>query len=105
MKALFEQLRGQILNLDAPVTEQINKQTIAYRIDTIFVDIVPQAKRLRLSLKLSFSDTNDPRGWCKNVANVGRWGVGDVEVGISSADQLDYIMFLIRQAFEKQITD
>ena len=60
MKALFEQLRGQILNLDAPVTEQINKQTIAYRIDTIFADIVPQAKRLRLSLKLPFSDINDP---------------------------------------------
>ena len=103
MKTLFEQLRERILKLDTSVTEQINKQTIAYRIDTIFVDIVPQAKRLRLSLKLSFSDTNDPRGWCKNVANVGRWGVGDVEVGISSADQLDYIMFLIGQAFEKQI--
>ena len=103
MKALFEQLRGQILNLDAPVTEQINKQTIAYRIDTIFADIVPQAKRLRLSLKLPFSDINDPQRLCKDVADVGRWGVGDVEVGISSVDQLNYIMSLIRQAFERQI--
>ncbi len=105
IKTLFEQLREHIRKLDTSVTEQINKQTIAYRVDTIFVDIVPQAKRLRLSLKLSFSDINDPRGWCKNVAYVGRWGVGDVEVGISSMDELDYIMFLIRQAFERQIAD
>ena len=105
MKTLFEQLREHILKLDTSVTEQINKQTIAYRVDTIFVDIVPQAKRLRLSLKLSFSDINDPRGWCKNVAYIGRWGVGDVEVGISTVDELDYIMCLIQQAFERQITD
>ena len=105
MMELFQQLQVYILDLDSSVTEQINKYTIVYKIGSIFADIVPQAKQLRLSLKLPFSDINDPRGWCKNVANVGRWGVGDVEVGISSADQIDYIMFLIRQAFERQITD
>ena len=105
MKALFEQLQGRILKLDSSVIEQINKHTIAYKIDTIFADIVPQAKRLRLSLKLPFSDINDPQRLCKDVSNVGRWGMGDVEVGISSVDELDYIMFLIQQAFEKQIAN
>ncbi len=105
MMELFQQLSKRIRRLDDSVTEQINKYTIVYKISTIFADIVPQAKQLRLSLKLPFSDINDPRRWCKNVANVGRWGVGDVEVSISSANQINYIMFLIQQALERQITN
>ena len=105
MLELFQQLRRRILNLDASISEQITKLYIAYKISTVFVDIVPQAKRLRLSLNLPFPDIDDPRGWCKDVTNVGRWGLGDVEVGISSADGLDYIMPLIHQAFERQIED
>ena len=38
---------------------------------------------------------------CKDVSNVRRWGNGDVEIGISSADEIDYAMFLIKQSFEK----
>lgn len=103
MLELFQQLRRRIQNLDASVSEQITKLYIAYKISTVFVDVVPQAKRLRLSLNLPFPETNDPRGWCKDVTNIGRWGMGDVEVGISSPEQLDYIMSLIHQAFEKQM--
>jgi predicted transport protein len=36
---------------------------------------------------------------------LGRWGNGDVEVGFSSLDQLPYIMDLVRQAFELQMSD
>ena len=102
MLELFQQLRGRILNLDVSVSEQITKHYIAYKLRTIFVSIVPQAKRILLSLNLPFPDITDPRGWCRDVTNVGHFGVGDVEVGISSADELDYIVFLIRQAFDRQ---
>lgn len=40
---------------------------------------------------------------CKDVSNVGRWGNGDVEVGLSSLDQLPYVMGLVRQSFEWQM--
>lgn len=35
------------------------------------------------------------------MTEVGRWGNGNVEVGISSLDELDDVMLLIRQAFNK----
>ena len=35
--------------------------------------------------------------------NLGCWGNGDVEVGLSKAEDLPYIMGLIRQAFESQM--
>jgi len=34
---------------------------------------------------------------------VGRWRNGDVEVFLSSEDEIPYIMSLIRQSFERQM--
>jgi predicted transport protein len=52
---------------------------------------------------MEFSEINDPKGLCKDVSGVGRWGNGDVEVALSSEDELPYIMGLVRQSFEKQM--
>lgn len=67
--------------------------------------IVPQAKRLRLSLNMSFAEISDPKGLCKDVTRLGRWGNGDVEVGLSSLEELPYVIGLVRQALEKQLGD
>ena len=37
------------------------------------------------------------------MTNLGRWGNGDVEVVLSTPDELPYVMGLVRQAFEKQM--
>lgn len=105
MLVLFEALRKRILNLDASVREEFKKLYIAYKTTTNFVDIVPQKSRLRLSLNMRFDEVNDPAGICRDVTDLGRWGNGDVELGVSSLDQLDDVMLLIRQAFEKHSED
>jgi predicted transport protein len=101
MREVFEHLRKRILNLDSSVREEYKKLYIAYKTTTNFVDIEPQVKRLRLSLNLKFSEINDPKGLSKDITGLGRWGNGDIEVGISSLDQLDDVMDLVRQSFEK----
>lgn len=101
MRPLFEELRKRILNLDSSVKEDILKLYIAYKTTTNFVDVVPQKSRLRLSLNMRFDEVNDPKGICRDVTDKGRWGNGDVEVGISKFEELDYVMFLIKQAFYK----
>lgn len=98
---LFEALRTRILNLDPSVREEFKKLYIAYKTSTNFVDVIPQRRRLRLSLNLKFDEIHDPKHLCRDITNVGRWGNGDVEVGLSSLDQLDDIMDLIVQSFEK----
>lgn len=103
MNELFEAFRKEVLALDPCVTEEFLKLYVAYKAETNFVDVVPQAKRLRLSLNMSFSDINDPKGLCKDVSNIGRWGNGDVEIGLASVDELPYVMGLVRQSFERQI--
>lgn len=103
MHAVFEEFRKQVLALDPCVTEEFLKLYVAYKAETNFVDVVPQAKRLRLSLNISFSEVNDPKGLCRDVTDLGRWGNGDVEVGLSSMEELPYVMSLVRQAFERQM--
>lgn len=103
MRPLFEAFRSQVLALDPVVNEEFLKLYVAYKAETNFVDVVPQAKRLRLSLNMRFPEIYDPKGLCRDVTNLGRWGNGDVEVGLETLEELPYVMGLVRQAFEKQM--
>jgi predicted transport protein len=103
MRDLFEALRKSVLALDPCITEEFLKLYVAYKAETNFVDVVPQAKRLRLSLNMPFHEVDDPEGHCKDVSDLGRWGNGDVEVGLSNLDELPYVMGLIRQSFDRQM--
>ena len=101
-RMLFEKLNTRILNLGAYVKREFKKLYIAYKADTNFVDVVIQNLRLRLAINMKFADVIDPKGICKDITGVGRWGNGDVEVGLDSLDGLDYVMGIIEQAFRLQ---
>jgi len=105
MRELFEVFRKEVLALDPCVTEEVLKLYIAYKAETNFVDVVPQAKRLRLSLNMAFYEIDDPKKLCKDVTGIGRWGNGDAEVGLSSLEELPYVMGLVRQSLEKQMSN
>jgi uncharacterized protein with ParB-like and HNH nuclease domain/predicted transport protein len=102
---LFEKIRKRILNLSSAVREEVKKHYIAYKAATNFVDIEPQKNRLKLTLNMSFDEVDDPQGVCRDVSNVGHYGNGDVEFGITTIDQVEYAMSLIRQSYERQRED
>lgn len=101
MLELFNLLRTRILNLDSSVKEEFKKLYIAYKNTTNFVDIEPQKKRLRLNLNMDFDEIIDPKNLCRDVTGLGRWGNGNVEVAISDSKEIEDVMFLIKQAFNK----
>jgi uncharacterized protein with ParB-like and HNH nuclease domain/predicted transport protein len=103
MRPVFEAFRKAVLALDPCVSEEFLKLYVAYKAEKNFVDAVPQAKRLRLSLNMRFNEVNDPKGLCKDVTEIGRWGNGDVEVGLSSMDELPYVLGLVRQSLDLQL--
>jgi uncharacterized protein with ParB-like and HNH nuclease domain/predicted transport protein len=105
LREVFAEFRKEVLALDPCVTEAFMKLYVAYRAETNFVDVVPQAKRLRLAINMPFAEITDPKGLCKDVTDLGRWGNGDVEVGLNSLDDLPYIMGLVRQSYERQMGD
>jgi predicted transport protein len=103
IRPVFEAFRKAVLTLDPCVSEEFLKLYVAYKAETNFVDVVPQSKRLRLSLNMRFTEVNDPKGLCKDTTGIGRWGNGDVEVGLSSLDELPYVIGLVRQSLDLQL--
>ena len=103
MRSLFDALRHELLALDVCVSEEFRKLYVAYKAETNFVDVVPQAKRLRLSLNMPFHELRDPRGIAKDITNIGLWGNGDVDVGLRDVTDMPYVMGLVRQAYEHQM--
>lgn len=103
MLDLYHALEKRVLNLDASVRVEFKKLYIAFKVQTNFLDVVPQKRKLRLSLNIDYNAITDPKGLCKDVSGLGRWGNGDVEVGLQNTAELDEIMELVIQAFEEQV--
>lgn len=52
---------------------------------------------------MDFAEISDPKGLCKDVSGLGRWGNGDVEVRLGDLGELPYVIGLVRQSLEKQL--
>ncbi|NQY82059.1 MAG: DUF262 domain-containing protein [Alphaproteobacteria bacterium] len=102
-RELFEAFRNEVLQLDPCVNEEFLKLYVAYKAETNFVDVVPRAKQLRLYLNMNFSEISDPRGMCRDVSGIGRWGNGEVEIRFIGLDDLLYVIGLVRQSLESQL--
>lgn len=103
MRELFQEFRKDVLALDASVREEYFKTCVAYKAETNFVDVVPQAKRLLVVLNISCADIEDTRGLCKDVSGLGHQGYGDVQVALTSTKDLPYVTGLARQSLDRQI--
>ncbi|MEN6324623.1 MAG: DUF262 and DUF1524 domain-containing protein [Syntrophomonas sp.] len=101
-RILFENLNVRILNLGTFVKREFKKLYVAYKVDTNFVSIVILNRVLRIFVNIAHIKVVDPKGITKDVAGVGHWGTGDVEITMDSLDQLEDIMAVIEQAFQKQ---
>ncbi|MCX6382736.1 MAG: DUF5655 domain-containing protein, partial [Armatimonadetes bacterium] len=100
---LFEEFRKRVLNMDSSVREEPKKTKIAYKIVTNFVDVNCQKKRLLLILNMEYTAINDPMVLCKDVTDKGTLGYGNVAVYLEHIDQIDAVMALVQQAFDKQM--
>lgn len=105
VRALFAALRAEVLALDSNISETVLKYYIAFKAETNFVDVIPKARWLRLSLNLKFSEVDDPRGIATDVTGKGRWGNGDVSINFKKIDELPYVIGLIKQSLSKQLSD
>ena len=101
-KTLFEVLDRRIRNLSPDIKREFKKLYVAYKFDTNFADIVFQKQRLRISLNMKFSEVRDPKGICRDVTGLGRWGNGDVELYMEHTSDVDQIMEIVEQSYRIQ---
>ena len=103
MKELFELFRKKVINIDSAVSEHFIKKWINYKVgDDIFMSLIPQKNNLRITLKLTFEEVDfDNNLKIRDIANIGHLGNGDIDVSIDSSTNLEELMKLIRQSFDK----
>jgi predicted transport protein len=95
---LYEQLHSRIMALGDDIERAFMKQYVGYRIGKrTFCSVIPQKGRLRLVLPL------DPAAYAgysltRDLSGVGKWGVGDMGVGLDSEDQIDLVASWIEEA-------
>lgn len=68
---------------------------------SIFCCVHLLKSRLRVWLKLRFSELGSPPDYVRDVSGIGHWGVGDVEVSIDSLERFRHAKEFIRESFER----
>ena len=98
---LYQELKERVLRLGDNIEIRPRKKYVGFVAGTNFVDVHPQKSQLKLWINLQKGELDDPKKIARDVSNVGHWGNRDYEVFTKSADELDYMMTLIKQSFTK----
>ena len=51
---------------------------------------------------MKFSEVIDPKGICRDITGLGRWGNGDVELYMEHTADVDQIMEIVQQSYRMQ---
>ena len=62
----------------------------------------PVLPMMRISVNMKFAEVIDPKGICRDVTGLGRWGNGDVELSMEHISDTDQVMEIIEQSFKLQ---
>ena len=100
IRELYEKLKSSILNL-GDIELKPKKLYLAFVAGTNIADIHIQKKSIKIWINLRKGELDDPKKLAKDVSSIGHWGNGDYELQISSDDDLEYIMSLIKQSLKK----
>jgi uncharacterized protein with ParB-like and HNH nuclease domain/predicted transport protein len=101
-KLLYDALRARVLELSSDVTENFLKFYVSFKCGRSFMDLSPRTAFLRLFLNLGIEELDDPLRLAKDVRGLGHWGVGNVMVVFEKLEDLDNVMALVKQAFDKR---
>lgn len=101
IKEIYELVKTEILNL-GDITLKPTKQYIAFVGNKRnIVDFVIKKSKIKVYINLKYNEVEDNKGKIRDVSNIGSWGNGDCEFEYTNIEDLDYLMYLIKQSFKK----
>lgn len=99
---IFLDLREKIKSLDESIKEEPQKNYIAYKMYTNFVDIEFQKSAIKIFLNVKSGQLNDPCELARDLEkpkHIGHHGNGDYEIKVDKDSDLDNIFGLIKQSY------
>lgn len=100
MHELLMSVEGYIVSLGDDVLKKELKLYLAFKRIKNFVTIVIQKNRLLLYLNLTPSSISSLPLIARDATNIGHWGTGDLEITVSTLQDLDQAKPLILMAYE-----
>ncbi len=100
IKELYEKIKEYILNI-GDIEIKPKKQYIAFAAGSNIIDIHPQKNALKVWINLQNGELDDPKKIMRDVSSIGHWGNGDYEIQISDDRDIEYLISLFRQSFNK----
>lgn len=101
---LYSQLKEKILSLGQDVKVEQKKHYTAFKKKSNFVCAKVQNSQIKLWVRIPKDKFNDARKIARDVSKVGHHGTGNYEIIFSSKEDLNYILGLLKQAYEEDIS-
>lgn len=99
LKGVYYELKDRVLKLD-DIDIDVKKCYIAFKGAKNIIDVECKQKKIIVFINMKYGTLVDPLNLTNNLFNVGHHGNGDYCVELTSIDQIDSIMPLIRQSLE-----
>ena len=101
-RVLFEQLRVEVLEIDSDIIELAEPQSVSYHGPEFFLEVLPRKYCINLLLALDFNEAKDPHSIAEDASQRKFFFYaeyeGGVNISISSADDIELALPIIRQA-------
>ncbi len=100
VRALYETFKNAILSFEGMELKP-QKRYMSFSLEGNISEIAVQKKGLKLWLNLKKGELLDPKNLSRDMFGIGHLGNGDYELKITSDEDLEYIMSLVKQAVNK----
>ena len=65
------------------------------------VDFLLQKQAMKMWINLPMCELKDPKNLIRDVSETGHWGNGDYEIRLEYDSQLEYVLSLVKQVWQK----
>lgn len=96
---LYELIKSKILELD-DIDMDVKKVYIAFKGRKNITDIEFNQNKLKVYINLKKGMLEDPLKIAQDITGIGHWGNGDYRVEVSSEEDIDNVMPLIKQSLK-----
>ena len=96
---LYELIKSKILELD-DIDIDVKKVYIAFKGRKNITDIEFNQNKLKVYINLKKGMLEDPLNVAQDITEIGHWGNGDYRVEVSSEEDIDNVMPLIKQSLK-----
>ncbi|MEK6916239.1 MAG: DUF262 domain-containing protein [Nanoarchaeota archaeon] len=100
---LYSELKEKICSFGQDVKLEQKKHYIAFKRKSNFVCSKIQSSSIKLWIRIPQDKFSDPRRLIRDVSKKGHLGTGDYEAVFNSKEDLDYILNIVKQAYDADI--